>query len=449
MTPPSAPDGPHSGTPVPDPALSPFVEPLRSAVTDPLCALLGIDSVPVDWAVDERGLRARAGATVRADEYHGAWPPPRQGEVRLRLEGLVSRQLKLTFEERRDDPAARRLRSRIRQRMQHPAELAAPLTALTEALERWRPFRDLRDEDFRRIYPSPSGRYAQLRVGYRCNQDCWFCWQGRSWPAPPPERFSGWIDELAGHSVGSVNFTGGEPTTYPLLPELIARATGHGMQASIQTNAIALAQPRYLQRLLDAGLSVAMVSYHSADAAISDAMTRAPNTHERTVEGVRAALAAGVTVVLTCVVERANVAGLEAHATDIVERFVRPFSDNPVQRVSYAHPTDYFERGAWARQQVPYDEIAPHLVAAARTLRAASVPVQTEGPCGFPLCVLRNAPELVRDRVLSRDLFSEQDVEYRAYPEPCDECARRGDCFGLRAEYVECWGARGLRPFAA
>jgi pyruvate-formate lyase-activating enzyme len=329
-----------------------------------------------------------------------------------------------------------------------PAELAPRLRTLLSALAAHLPYAGLRDEEFRKVSSAPMGAYGTLRLGYRCNQDCHFCWQDRAGAGPPPERVWGWLDEMAALGVRDLSLTGGEPTTWRELPALIERAHHvHGMRVSIQTNAIALSRPRTLSKLRAAGLAAISASYHSADAAVSDAMTAAPGTHAQTVAGIRAAIEAGLLVTLTCVVQRRNLPGLEAHARSIVERFVAPFEENRVLRATYAHPTSYAEPGGWQRHQVPFDVSGPPLRRAARILHAAGVPVQVTGTCGFPLCILADEPALLAQQPLRREQFDAGQLTHLAFAEECGGCARRGACFGLRQEYREAFGGRGLRPF--
>jgi pyruvate-formate lyase-activating enzyme len=265
---------------------------------------------------------------------------------------------------------------------------------------------------------------------------------------PPLDLVWTWLDELAALGATMLNITGGEPTTFPILPELIERAHHHyGMEVSIQSNAIALASPRYLSRLLEAGLRAVSASYHAADAERSDAMTLAPGTHARTVRGVQAALSAGLAVTLTCVVERSNVGVLEEQARSIVERFVTPFPNNPIRRATYAHPTSYATPGAWRENQVPFDVSGPAVRAAAAILREAGVAVQVTGTCGFPLCVLRETPELLAEQPLQKAIFDAGQLSHLAYAPSCAPCARQSECFGLREEYLDTFGDRGLRPF--
>jgi pyruvate-formate lyase-activating enzyme len=304
----------------------------------------------------------------------------------------------------------------------------------------------LPDWMYRSISAGDKGRYATLRLSFRCNQDCSFCWQGRDWPDVPEDLYVRWLDEFAAAGIAHVCITGGEPTLQPILPALVERARRtHRMHVQLETNAIRLGEPRYVRRLADAGLSSVFISYHSADPETSDRMTRAPGTHRKTVAGIHGALDAGLPVILNCVVERANVTALAGHAADVVERFVTPHADNPVRRVAYSNPCAYYDPASWRAALVPLDEVRPYLLSAARLLDRAGVQLDLIGTCGFPPCLFRDEPRFMR--ALRRDGLAEQDLAARGYVEPCERCAVKPECLGVRNEYIETFGSRGIEPF--
>jgi organic radical activating enzyme len=303
------------------------------------------------------------------------------------------------------------------------------------------------DYALRRVERNATCDSGMIWIGFRCNQNCSFCFQGRHWPDPPRALVFRWVDELAAANIPVLTVTGGEPTTYSWLPELVAHgARKHGMRVSLQTNAMLFSRPGYVQRLVDAGLAGALVALHSADAAISDSMTRAPGSHQRTVDGIRNALDAGLWIFLNCCVEEANVEGLAEHARFVVEQLVEPYPHNPVARVEYSQPGKHFDREQPRRSVAPFDRVGPNLIAAARLLRDAGVPVECTGTCGFPPCLFASDPSLARWR--RRASFDPQRFSWRSLGEPCRRCAASSHCLGLRPEYLAIHGTRGVIPFA-
>jgi len=105
------------------------------------------------------------------------------------------------------------------------------------------------------------------------------------------------IDEIAtAGRVPSVSFTGGECTLRPELPEFIRRARERGMRVNLITNGIACASRRYVDRLVDAGLTSAQVSLEGPTAAVHDRLTQRSGSFDRTIRGIRNLRDAGLYV---------------------------------------------------------------------------------------------------------------------------------------------------------
>lgn len=427
-------------------ALAPFVATLQSDLTAAVRRFLGLpDTIALRCHAKQDGspplLRCacQIGDGDEALRFDlgllGAWSAP----------DATGPELAVRWHQRGNlDVMTLRLQRGIAARLGAGGEATAAIAAALQAVG---PFAGQNDELFRKVSDSAFGRYGLLRLTFVCNQDCGFCWQGRDWPAPPADLYFQWLDQFASLGLSTLLVTGGEPTLWPRLAELIARARSvHGMQVLLETNAIRLRQPHVLQALQEAGLKTLFVSYHSPDAATSDAMTRAPRTHRNTERGVQAWLEAGLEVHLNCVVQPENVGQLADHATAIVARFVQPYPQGKVGMVSYTQPAPYFDLDHFAQALVPLDEVAAGLTAASRTLAAAGVGVQIDGSCGFPTCLIADVPELMR---WQPDLdMADSDAQSRGFADVCQGCAAREGCLGVRREYLARFGDRGLRPFA-
>lgn len=339
------------------------------------------------------------------------------------------------------DPERAALLNALRDRLRaHDAGGDAALGAFVARAAEAHGYRALRDDVYRYVAP----REALIRLGFRCNQRCDFCWQERDWPDAPDALYRRWVDEVAAQGVQEIHFSGGEPTLHRALPDLVRRAAqDHGMSVWLQTNALRLAKPDYLALLRDAGLRGVFVSYHSHRPEVSDAMTRAPGTHALTERGIAACLDAGLAVVLNTVVERRNHQDLPAMAAHIVEAFCR--GGRRPKLASFSHPGSYLLREDFDAGLVALDLVGPLLAEAVRTLARAGIPSETGGTCGFPSCVFAGDPDLVRPTPQSS-----YDVDHapdRVFVSACEGCARRRDCVGLRRAYVERLGTRGLVPF--
>ena len=433
---------PHPGrgpltSPTTDP-LSPFVGALRADVERALGALLAPEAATLRWTGHEGaglGVFAVAFTTGRGPVLHarldaGDAPAP----LTVVAHGL---RLQIQRDSARRDPAFRALLAAIVSRFERSPAAAS---ALREAVAAWRPYAAVEDIHYRRLSRSTQGRVGMLRLGFRCNQDCGFCWQSREWPEPPAEHYHRWLTELHAAGAERVMISGGEPTLHAELPALLSRARDLGLPTQIQSNAIKLGRPPYLARLTTAGLGAVLVSFHAADAVLSDTMTRAPGTWQRTVAGIEAALGAGLVVALNCVVDGRNATHLPDHAAFIVDRFVAPFPTNPVRVVNYSHPSPSFDEALWVDTLVTFDALKAPLGAALLQLEAAGVTVNAAGTCGFPLCVLPPGSRVAAGN--APDTADGLDLSARTWAPACRGCSARARCPGLRPEYVERYGAR-------
>lgn len=92
---------------------------------------------------------------------------------------------------------------------------------------------------------------AKIRVKTRCNLACSMC----SWKDLEEQletaRILSIIDDLSILSVDVINFTGGEPTTYPGLQKVIEYAKEKGFKVSLSTNGYNLSPLQRLAKRLD------------------------------------------------------------------------------------------------------------------------------------------------------------------------------------------------------
>lgn len=331
------------------------------------------------------------------------------------------------------DAMASRLRAAITDaQLQRALELAARLRALPVGVPM---------EHYRQIVWGTE-RQGLVRVGFGCNQDCGLCWQDRDWGRFPPEQVLRWIEDLRAAGAQRLIISGGEPTLDASLDRYIQRAKSLGfVEITLETNAIQCAKPGVAERLRDAGVSLAFVSIHSGDAAVSDRITRAPGTHARTVKGVHALLDAGVPVKFNAVMTGEGLDHLAALPDFLHAEFARHGA--PI-RLMLSYPTEPYDSGLFAG-------ILPEPVRLRRALRAAldrsfalGVVVDgLDGPCGPPLCA-----HGADARVVSLDVARER-LPFRRYLPVCEGCAVRGACFGVRTHDVSLYGDLCAEPIVA
>ncbi len=295
---------------------------------------------------------------------------------------------------------------------------------------------------FRQLVSGVGGREGLVRTGFACNQDCGMCWQSRAWSGPGAAQVLTWVEDLRRAGATRLILSGGEPTLDAALPEYVARARALGFAAvTLETNAVQLAKPEHAARLAAAGLTDAFVSLHAADAAISDAITRARGTHARTLAGVDALLDAGVTVTLNAVMTAEGLLRLDELPALVHARFG---GREGLRGLMVSLPTDPFD-GALRDRVLPdpaiVREVLPRTIERALSL---GVPVLgLDGPCGPPLCAFGADPRVARLEPLGEAL------EFRVHPPACDRCAVRSACFGVRREQLARFGDACTAPLAA
>lgn len=157
---------------------------------------------------------------------------------------------------------------------------------------------------------------ADLALTYACNNACGHCYNERGRRPAPALDLNGWrrvLDRLARVGVPQVIFTGGEPTLFDGLPELIRHAERLGLVAGLNTNGRRLARDGYAQALAAAGLSHVQITLESARPDVHNRMTGAVS-FDQTVAGIRAALQAGLYTLTNTTLTRRNA----GHAAETV-----------------------------------------------------------------------------------------------------------------------------------
>ncbi|MBE3120571.1 MAG: radical SAM protein [Candidatus Atribacteria bacterium] len=171
----------------------------------------------------------------------------------------------------------------------------------------------------------PTAPYRlDLALTYRCNNDCAHCYNVEhpsltSDPSPKDgseergvraELSTGdWkrvLDKAWGLGIPHIIFTGGEPTMRADLPELVAHAEKNGQITGLNTNARRLSDPRYVEKLVAAGLDHVQITVESNDAEVHDRMVRTKGAFPQTVKGLKNALASPLYVMTNTTMLRTN-----------------------------------------------------------------------------------------------------------------------------------------------
>lgn len=278
-----------------------------------------------------------------------------------------------------------------------------------------------------------------VRVQFRCNQACAFCFVSTHLPKPDDADVLAAIED-AGKAGAALALSGGEPTLSPRLAEYVRFAKVSGVrEVELQTNAIRLADPALVQDLEAAGVDVAFVSLHGSTAAVSDAVTGAPGTFDATVRGIDRLVASRIGVRLNFVHCALNTADFPDYVRMVAARW-----PGMTLTVSVVAPST--DLVPLTRELVPrYSEVKPHLAEGIALARRLGLPVTGfESMCAVPLCLV---PEEVREYLLLPEVAAGSDgggefVKAGA----CEQCRVSSRCFGVRKRYAALHGTAELSP---
>lgn len=293
----------------------------------------------------------------------------------------------------------------------------------------------------RERYRRPDGTTVPahiVRIGFRCNQACHFCFVSTHLPAPPVARVEAAIDEIAGLG-GILVLSGGEPTLDPRLPEYVRRGKAHGAcEVELQTNATRLHDAALCEALAEAGVDIAFVSLHGATAEVSDRVTAAPGTFVRTLAGLDGLREAGIRTRINFVLCEPNRHELPAFVALVAQRW--PAAAITISFVGMS--TDLVPRERWL---VPrYRDVLPPLREGLQLARTQGLEVGGfDSMCGLPLCLV---PDDLRPFFALAELPEGGGDGEFVKPAPCAGCVLQSRCFGLRRGYAQMYGWDELRP---
>jgi len=277
-----------------------------------------------------------------------------------------------------------------------------------------------------------------IRLGLACNEKCLFC-------NLPPE-----CGEISGESYAKarileapkgccVSISGGEPTLYPFLPEIISMAKQRGISTELQTNAVLLSDPEKTKMLKKAGLDFAFVSLHSHIALVHDFLTGLKGSWEKGISGIHNLLSAGIFVSVNAVITSANYNKIDDFAVFLRKRLgVRQLS------LSVAQPR---------QRMLKNKALLPDYSVLDIPVREAISAAREEGLrlinpiCGLPMCVggWENCLELCTE--YAQGCSGEPFCNGKIHTPKCENCMAKKYCGGVWQEYYELRGDSALKPF--
>jgi molybdenum cofactor biosynthesis enzyme MoaA len=279
---------------------------------------------------------------------------------------------------------------------------------------------------------------AIVRVNFRCNQRCRFCFVSTHLPDPAPELVHEAIEHAADRGARIV-ISGGEPTLNPRLHDFLRAAvfrSDHPVQ--LQTNAVRFAEGDHAEQLVSLGVKDVFVSLHAAHARPSDVITGAEGTFTKTLAGVDRLARAGAGVTLNFVVFRSNLGELSSWVRLAASRW-------PGVRLNVSFVAPATDVVPLDEETVPrYSEALPAIAEAVRLAEELGVRLGGfESMCGLPLCLV---PGELGSRLQPSEIPVGLDRGEFVKPPACGACVLETRCFGIRRRYVELYGSDELSP---
>jgi MoaA/NifB/PqqE/SkfB family radical SAM enzyme len=278
--------------------------------------------------------------------------------------------------------------------------------------------------------------YVSLTMEFRCNLRCRHCMIGESmhWLNPVSrEELGAVLRQREERGWTGLILTGAEITLQRDLEKMVRQARAAGFRhVRIQTHGMHLANPRFCDRLVEAGVDEFFVSVAGGTAEIHNAITAVPGSFARTLQGLENLERHDVVAITNTVLTRLSVGMLPELVLHL----------SHLRRLRQMEFWNYFPMSETDEQGLiaPLAELIPPLREAARLAEQFGRRVEIKN---VPVCALgaegrlvENAqPELhIDDRFwdeFARNGF--YDCEHR------DRCAAR-NCLGLPKAYTARFG---------
>lgn len=284
---------------------------------------------------------------------------------------------------------------------------------------------------------------AILRITYKCNEKCNFCFIFQNQKDAPIELVKRVVANLKEYDVQQLSFSGGEPTLVKELPEIVRLAKESGIELiSLQTNGVLLAKKSKVEELVKEGLDMIFLAFHSHIAEVSEKITGVKNTHQKTLDCFTHFMQTEIDLVISSVINRVSIPHLYEFAKFITEQSDK-YKKKPFVNFAISAPIgDYLHK--YAENTPTVEELRiPLQKAVSHLIDNGIVVAGFDSPCGPPLCVLGDLIKEFED--LPPVDKNQLDDFYKA--EVCRLCRVNEQCYGLRKVYLGSEVEKQLLPY--
>jgi molybdenum cofactor biosynthesis enzyme MoaA len=219
-----------------------------------------------------------------------------------------------------------------------------------------------------------------IRLTNLCNEKCLFCNFPDDCRTLSLDEVKEEIDKSNADS--QVTFTGGEPTIYPYIKEVINYAKENGIKdIEIQSNCLLLANLDFAKELKENGLIGVFATIHSNQQEIFEKITQIPGSFEKTLQGIANIISLGVEIRINIVINSLNYKNL----LEITKFIYKNFPQIKSIDYSFIVPCENVLQKPYLMPKI--SEVVPELKKAYEFCLENKIKFSNPG-CGIPLCFI-------------------------------------------------------------
>ncbi len=135
---------------------------------------------------------------------------------------------------------------------------------------------------------------SYIAIGYACNQKCRFCPCSKkeaAWPVVSKDDLERTVHEiLKDRQTGQIVISGGEPTLYPYLGDLLHKITSRGIQATVLSNSERFSDEAFTEQILSMTIPDHLdiiTTLHSQERQEHEWVNQTEGSFERTIRGLK------------------------------------------------------------------------------------------------------------------------------------------------------------------
>jgi len=181
----------------------------------------------------------------------------------------------------------------------------------------------------------PAPYRMDLALTYECNNDCGHCYnedERMQKKGLSVEQWQKVIDRLWDVGIPHIVFTGGEPTLFKGLRDLVIHSEDHGQITGMITNGRNLRKKGYLKDLVKVGLDHVQITVLSHKESVHDKLAGCEGAWKETIEGLKVALNEDLYVNTNTTIMRSNAADMEDTARFLIGLGVKNIAFNAIIR---------------------------------------------------------------------------------------------------------------------